>query len=113
MFFFKRYVVDYLIILAILVITFVSGIWLYDGLIPSLLGIVLVIFALCYIPYLIYQDYDKVKTTYIEYNKMKKEEMTKEEFIKNFTIRVTDEFGIPEIVTNFVIKKYDKLLKSN
>ena len=106
MFFFKRYVVDYLIILAILITTFLSGVWFYDGLIPYTLGVFLVIFALCYIPYLLYQDYDKVKTTWIEYNMMKKEEMTKEDFIKNFTIRVTDEFGIPEIVTTYVMKKY-------
>lgn len=108
MFFIKRYVIDY----AIISILGLSGwgylIYAYDGLYPILAGIAVILFMVCYIPFLIYEDYIKIKETWLDYKKYKQKDISKETFQKNFLIKVSDEFGIPEFISSPLLSKIIK-----
>ena len=108
MFFFKRYVLDYIIISVLMIAGWIYLIWQYEGIIPISFGIIFGLFFICYIPYLIYSDYQKIKDLYVDYKKLKNDEISQETFNKNFLIKVSDEFGIPEFISSPILNKIIK-----
>lgn len=108
MFFFKRYVFDYIIINILMIAGWSYLIWQYEGFIPIVFGIVFAIFFIGYIPYLISEDYKKIKELYDDYKKLKNDEMTQETFNRKFLIKVSDELGIPEFISSPILSKIMK-----
>lgn len=108
MFFFKRYVLDYIIISILMISGWIYLIWQYEGIIPISFGMIFGLFVICYIPYLIYSDYQKIKELYIDYKKLKNDEISQETFNKNFLIKISDEFGIPEFISSPILNKIIK-----
>lgn len=108
MFFFKRYVIDYIIINILMITGWSYLIWQYDGIIPISFGIVFGLFFIGYIPYLIYEDYKKIKELYVDYHKLKNDEITQETFNKKFLVKVSDELGIPEFISSPILEKIIK-----
>lgn len=109
--FFKRYVIDYIILNLIIMSIWIYSIIKYDGLIPYTLGILSISALILYIPYLIYKDYIKIKEIHKDYKRLKSNEISKEEFNKNLLIKVTDELGLPTIISEPIISKI--ILKDN
>ena len=61
-----------------------------------------------YIPFMVKQDYNKVKEIYIDYTKMKSNEISKETFHRNLIKKISDEVGIPEFVSEKILNKVIK-----
>ena len=107
-FFFKRYVVDYIIFAVLGIIAWSASIWYFDLYIPWILGVLLLIFLIAYIPYVMHQDYLKVKDIWLDYGKMKTNEISKETFQKNVIKKITEEIGIPEFIAEKILNKVIK-----
>lgn len=105
MFFVKRYLFGFIIICITSISLFFSSIYFFEGLIPTITGILAFIAVIGYFPYNIKQDYNTIKSCVVNLNNVRKGEMTKTDFSLDFATKVCDETGFPEFVVHKVIKK--------
>jgi hypothetical protein len=104
-FFIKRYVIEFSLVILASFSLWMTSVWYLDGIVPKVIGLSFFLLEFGYIPFLIRQDYQKVKTIYLDYRKMQSKEMTPEVFHKKLVIRVVDEIGIPEFIGEKIVDK--------
>lgn len=105
MFLLKRYLFDYIVFVVISLLSWFASIYYLEGFIPSLIGFATLGVIVGYIPYMIKQDYNTVKECVVNFNLVRKGEMTKTEFGVDVVKKVCDETGLPEMVVDYSLKK--------
>jgi hypothetical protein len=106
MFFLKRYLFGFVITVITSLITFLATIYFFEGVIPTIVGILSLIIIIGFIPYNIKQDYNKVKICIININAVRKGEMTKTDFSIDLAQKVYEETGFPDFIINKAISKF-------
>lgn len=95
-FFINRYIINYIIFSTLLCISWFGSIWCFDGIIPSIIGLGVIMFMIFCIPFMVWQDYHKMLEIKKDYEKMKKDEITKETFCRNLALKISSELGVPD-----------------
>jgi hypothetical protein len=101
----SRYFADYLLSMFAWFAAWAASMWFMDGIIVWIVFVIMIVWAVSYIPYMIRQDYLKIKSFVMDIKNFKNGNMSKHQFITNTIKLACDETGIPEEIVLIFMKK--------
>lgn len=101
----SRYMGDYILSMLAWFAAWATTMWYLDGIAVWTVFLIMIVWAVSYIPYMIKQDYLKIKSFIIDIKNFKNGNISRQEFITNTIKLACDETGIPEDVVLFFMKK--------
>ena len=104
-FFIKRYLFGFIATILISLTAFFTSVYYFEGFLPTIVGISAFIAIIGFIPYNLKQDYNTIKSCFVNLNSVRKGEMTKTDFSIDMVRKVCDETGFPEFVVDKAIAK--------